>query len=881
MQSRFSRIFFRHTPHNQNTSQTEIDKHRLLALMQWAIPLFPSWSVFDYYLDRQHFAFFFTIRIAYVFFAVLLFLFLKRQTIHQKIIALGVTHSFLVIFCIGVMIYFTHSFLPYALGMSIAFIMPSILMSWKPRYTIGPGLVAYFFILAPIGFLKNLEIDITDMVTVFFWDGTMLVASSVFSFIGYRYVVKVTDLTNNLQAKVQEKTLELNEKNQTLEQANLKLTELDQKKDNFLANTSHELRTPLNGILGLTKFLIKSLSASVSPERIKDLKLIEQSGNRLNYLINDILDFSKMRKGDFYLSLTEVNLHNTLSKIQPLIAPQMQSKNIHFSNDLPDDLPTVLADENRIQQILYNLMGNAIKFTHQGEIRLYAEIEKDHLKICVTDTGIGIASDKLDAIFNAFEQADGSISRSYGGTGLGLSVTKQLVELHKGKIGVTSTPGAGSNFYFTLPIVNEKLLIELRQNNVDNQLAHHGMKLLPTEEPTEENSTDAINENIQLSGEIETNPLAHSIRFNLLKNAKVLVVDDDSINIVVTERHLASMGTQVISALSGEMALELIKQESPDLVLLDIMMPGMNGYAVAEKIRAEISEFLPIIMLTALQEESGALYKGFISGANDFLSKPYDEMELFSRLESALHQQALIRAEQQVREDKILLLKSLAAGIAHEIKTPLGLMMGHAQVGITMDASEQEYSDKVKTKFDYIYRMGLSGEQIINLILNNMKNQFMDNTQFSRLSALTLTNKAVEEYSFGYKFNRGLEEKIRIIQDNDFEFTGSETVFIYLLFNLLKNAIYYLKSTPNNHIEIWLEPGEENNRLYFKDYGPGITPEMLPHIFESFLSVGKKDGTGLGLPFCKRAMLSFSGDIHCETEAGKYTVFVLTFPKIG
>ncbi len=666
MTNYLSRFFLQDISSDQILTQAEIDKNRMLLLFKLSSVFLFLWFPFDYYLEPQHVNFFYSLRITSILTLLAAMLALKNTIDHNKILFLGVFCTIVVSMAIGIMIFYADHFFSYALGMSTVFTTLAIIMSWKPRYTIIPCLFAYLLIV-PAAIKSNAENS--DILAALFWNGTVLIASAFFSVIGHRYVTKNIDLTNNLQEKVEEKTTELNQKNieldlantelnqknaelaesnKKLEASNSKLQDLDKRKNEFLANTSHELRTPLHGIIGMAQYLVSILESEISAEQLENLQLIHQSGTRLHYLINDILDFSKMRDNNVELMLAEVNIPLLMKNLLVLLTPQMTHQNLVLINELPDDLPKALADENRMQQILYNLLGNAIKFTPKGFIRIYAEVESGFLKLFIADTGIGIPSHKLELIFDAFEQVDGSKSRKYGGSGLGLSVTKKLVELHQGAIGVKSSMGKGSCFYFSVP---------LAEGAAVSHYSHRSPTMQFTESPLPECIAGKINPHMQRS-------FPH---LQLLPKATVLVVDDDGLNIRVTKNFLTSIGATVITANSGKAALDLLNDlvgrnklrpyhpeipdlTMPDLILLDVMMPGMNGYEVAATIRATISKTLPIVILTALKEDTEALHQGFIAGVNDFLSKPYDETELFMRLESVLHSQTFLQAQQKVEE---------------------------------------------------------------------------------------------------------------------------------------------------------------------------------------------------------------------------------------
>jgi PAS domain S-box-containing protein len=234
-----------------------------------------------------------------------------------------------------------------------------------------------------------------------------------------------------------------------LQQKNEALSRLDQLKDEFLANTSHELRTPLNGIIGIAQSLIDGAAGALSPEQAYNLSMIVSSGSRLATLVNDILDFSKLKHQELDIQLKAVDMHTITEVVLTLSQPLVDQKPLQLTNKVGSDLPPVKADEDRVQQIMHNLVGNALKFTKEGTVTVSAVEQAGALAITVADTGMGIPPDKFDTIFQSFEQIDASTTRSHGGTGLGLSITKQLVELHGGTIKVDSQAGQGSQFTFT------------------------------------------------------------------------------------------------------------------------------------------------------------------------------------------------------------------------------------------------------------------------------------------------------------------------------------------------------------------------------------------------------------------------------------------------
>ena len=422
---------------------------------------------------------------------------------------------------------------------------------------------------------------------------------------------------------------QLQESFDTLEVQNKELQRLDKLKDEFLANTSHELRTPLNGIIGLAESIIDGATGTLRESTKKNLSLIVASGKRLASLVNDILDFSKLKNQAFELQKNPLEIHALSEVVLTLSQSLVGNKPLQLINRTEPDLPLVDADENRVQQILLNLVGNAIKFTDSGEISVSARREGGSLAIAITDTGIGIPADKIERIFESFQQADGTVARQYGGTGLGLTVSKQLIELHGGQIEVESDEGVGSCFTFTLPLANETADAD-SVARLDRPVARPRVyplastDLPPIAEPSSVVAVTATNASTLDSA---SEPRQH----------RVLIVDDEPINLQVLVNHLSMQNYTVTLAQSGFEALELLEQDRCfDLVMLDVMMPRLSGYEVCRKIRETYTPHdLPVLMLTAKDQVSD-LVSGFDAGANDYLTKPFSKEELLTRLRNHL-----------------------------------------------------------------------------------------------------------------------------------------------------------------------------------------------------------------------------------------------------
>lgn len=415
--------------------------------------------------------------------------------------------------------------------------------------------------------------------------------------------------SHRLRNEAQAEALELKES------AIESLKAADRLKDEFLANTSHELRTPLHGITGLAESLLGGIAGPVPAVARDNLSLIIASGQRLSNLVNDILDFSKLKHRALKLALRPVDLKSACDLVISMVSVLAEPKELTLANRISTDLPQVMADENRLHQILYNLVGNAVKFTSEGQVAIEAFAEGEMIRIQVEDTGIGVPECDREIIFKSFEQLDSGLDRAGTGTGLGLAITKKLIESHGGTIEVLSKGGGGSVFAFTLPYGPRP---QRREDSTSPGLSAIG--------------ANGPNKTPGMAVQKET--WFSDTKQPAGKKEHILVVDDEAVNLRVIENHLRINGFKVSTATSGAAAMVQIEKSADDLdlVLLDVMMPGKSGFEVCESIRKIYRyDFLPVIFLTALTRD-GDLEQGFSVGGNDYIPKPFSYTELLARI---------------------------------------------------------------------------------------------------------------------------------------------------------------------------------------------------------------------------------------------------------
>ena len=403
---------------------------------------------------------------------------------------------------------------------------------------------------------------------------------------------------------------QLMQQKEALQQALEEAESASRSKSAFLANMSHELRTPLNAIIGYSEMLQEDANKLGNSRSVQDLQRIHSAGRHLLSLINGILDLSKIEAGKMQLDVSDFDVEDMLREVVATIRPIMGGNGNHMILRCDTGLGIMEADETKVRQALFNLLGNAAKFTEEGTVILeasrYSHDGEEWLRFVVEDTGIGIPEDQMSRLFKDFSQIDSSSSRKYGGTGLGLAISRRYCQMMGGDIEVRSTMGSGSVFTMQLPARFSRI----RDSAWPSDVA-------------------------AASGDSSTQPIIQAPDIESAGARRILVIDDDAGTRELLGRHLSQQGIQVLQAASGEEGIECARKDPPDLITLDVRMPGMNGQAVLRALKEDPGLFhIPVVMVS--MEDFNEAWRE--AGAAGFLSKPVDHARMGEIVQACLRQ---------------------------------------------------------------------------------------------------------------------------------------------------------------------------------------------------------------------------------------------------
>ena len=702
-----------------------------------------------------------------------------------------------------------------------------------------------------------------------------------------------------LEHKVDERTKELAESKHELEQSYQKLKELDHLKSQFFANISHELRSPLTLILAPLESMIKVGQAVVGGEQTPHIQIMYSNALRLLKLINNLLDLAKIDAGKMELYYAKGDLKTFIKGIVTSVSPLAEKKQIRLQYMDQGELPELYFDRDKIERVMLNLIFNSLKFTDTGgKVEVGCTRENGNVLVKVSDTGIGIAKEHHTKVFERFSQIDASDSRKYEGTGVGLALVKELVELHRGRIWVESEIGRGTTMAFTLPLLTEQ----------DHLPADRRVQRLEAEEKRRtEDWTRSLHTVAEYSGAgIVRDPSESCLPEDHAPHAhRLLLVEDnpDMLNFLIFQ---LKEDYSLLSARDGQEGAQKVMTHLPDLVISDVMMPVKDGYQLCREIKAEPrTRHIPVILLTAKADLSMKI-EGLQYGADDYLTKPFSSEELKARIKSLLDLRRLEREVQSrneelqhtlgelketqsqlVQSEKMAALGLLVAGVAHEINNPVSF----AKASLSNLRRSFEQAKKLLQENQTSQLVGGRVEEIegaidiiktglerTEAIVNDLKNFVRKDQPHFRPTDLhqgldsTLT-------LLGHELGGTVKIEREYGQLDPVDSIPGQINQVFM--NLLHNAIEAIRMKGSGEglirIRTWKEGQEACVSIW--DSGTGISKENQTRVFEPFFTtkeVGK--GTGLGLAVTYRIIENHRGRIEFKSEAGKWTEFIIALP---
>ncbi|MBD2091295.1 response regulator [Microcoleus sp. FACHB-1515] len=651
------------------------------------------------------------------------------------------------------------------------------------------------------------------------------------------------------------------------------LAELDRAKTTFFSNVSHEFRTPLTLMLSPLEDALND-PEPLSPNQQQRIEVIQRNGLRLLKLVNTLLDFSRIESDRASAVYEPTDLATFTAELASVFRSAIDRAKLRLIVDCPPLPEPVYVDREMWEKIVFNLISNAFKFTFTGEITVRLQQVGDHVELAVQDTGIGIPAVEIPRLFERFHQVKGAQGRTFEGSGIGLSLVQELVKLHGGTIEVSSVEGSGSCFRVFIPTGCDHLPAE--RIGASRTLATTATGASPYVEealrslPQEDESTQAIAS--QERRDISFAPTYAHVPSSA--SSRILLVDDNA-DMREYVKRLLSQRWQVETAANGAIALEMIQQQLPDLVLTDVMMPTVDGFQLLKTLRADpITQSIPIILLSARAGEE-ATVEGLEAGADDYLIKPFSARELIARVETQL-QMSRLRQELSANRFKNEFLMT----VTHELQSPLATILGWARFLQTKSLDP----DKTAKALAAIERNATIEAKLVKDLLDvatilsgklRLKSQFVDLVALIQ-GIVTKFRPLAESKPIQ------LVEKIADIRFSNVMADGDRLKQV--MANLLENAIKF--TPPGGQVTIELERFGSEVEITVSDTGIGIHPDFLPSVFDRFTqaevpSRHTPGGVGIGLAIARHLVELHGGSIAAASEGeGRGAVFTVRLPLI-
>jgi signal transduction histidine kinase len=659
------------------------------------------------------------------------------------------------------------------------------------------------------------------------------------------------------------------------------LAELDRAKTAFFSNVSHEFRTPLTLILGPAE---QALAEDLAHDQRERVELIHRNGLRLERLVNTLLDFSRIEAGRVDATFEATDLGAYTRELASGFRSAIHRAGLTLVLQSPPRSAPVYVDRDMWEKIVLNLLSNALKHTFEGEIAVAVSFDARNATLTVRDTGVGIPADQLPRVFERFHRVPNARSRTHEGTGIGLALVKELAKIHGGEVGVTSEEWRGSTFTVSIPLG----VAHLPADRVGARRT-----LLSTAvgaAPYVQEALRWLSEPVSRDVADTTDASDAGPNVEPTRGARILVADDNLDMREYVARILRARGWVVETAADGESALAAVRDRAPDLVLSDVMMPGVDGFGVLRALRSDAAtRDTPIILLSARAGEESRI-EGLDAGADDYLVKPFSARELTARVAGALRlarlrreTDAALREKTREAEAANRAKSEFLAAMSHELRTPLNAIGGHAELlklGL--------YGRLTSEQLDAIERIERSERHLLALI-NDILN-------FAKLEAgrvvYHLENLAIADVvaeAIGMiemqLHAKGLRCTTRV---SDAVVRADRERLTQVLINLMSNAIKFTGTGGHVTVETIRRVDDDSPlsvHLRVADTGIGIPREKQESIFDPFVQVHRRltqntEGTGLGLAISRDLARGMGGDLRVRSTEGNGSAFTLTLPRV-
>jgi response regulator RpfG family c-di-GMP phosphodiesterase/signal transduction histidine kinase len=615
---------------------TEYDlKGRVKLAIIISMILFTSFLLLDWVYTPQHIKTFAIIRFSVVILEFFLLIMSRRTQSHRGFLNLAMTMVIVDAIGIGIMIQILGGFLTsYYQGLNIIVMGMIVVIPFAFRESIILYVLTWAVYAVPsfIKVISGQDLMIINGESIPLW---RFVINNLFFLTSIILVGAFgSRIMDSIRRRELHNRIELEETTGKLQESNAKLKTLDELKTQFFANVNHELRTPLTLMLAPLQAILDHKMGKISPVLKDTLETMQRNGYKLLKLINNLLDLTKLEEGKMRLKIKAVNFIEFTSALLSSVKPLADQKQIKLFFQHPPQAIDLTIDPDQFEKVTLNLLSNALKFTPKGgRITIYIEDKEKTIVMAVVDTGIGIPANMLETIFDRFSQVDGSMSRPQEGTGIGLSLAREIVALHQGTIRAESELGQGSRFIVEILKGEDHYPADVLDRRQDEQPVGLKRRVTDVQEPRVQDIVTDFHR-LQLV-DLERVEIEAAGSGTKTHDALILVIDDNP-EVLKLMKMLLSDEFDLEMTTSAEKGLALLKEKSPDLILCDVMMPGMDGHAFSRAVKAdEALKHVPIILVTA---RTGAemLAQGIQAGADDYISKPFDSVELKARIRSLL-----------------------------------------------------------------------------------------------------------------------------------------------------------------------------------------------------------------------------------------------------